>query len=337
VKVVVVITALLAVLAGYDYWGFHRAMAFERDSENSATSVAHRWANLFDGHPSLPLFWPSLARQATARKNEWTVKAAGVQVASGAGSPELTRRLSAIKDHSPQLAIAIHKVEEAQELVRQEERWKEVYSDAKSLSAVDDPDKPLAQLDAFLREFPDSPRRTEALAVAEKLKKELAKRRGAAERKLVDDIVRSESLPGASLADLIERTQRFLADHPDSPLRFEVQQHLDRYLDRLDLRDIERARNFSQQSPTNFAVRIERYQDYLKAHQSGGRFISEAMEAKDSIRREWDIYAYRLAYDQFLDHPDDVAEVARRLRDYLRDHAVGRFVSDARAYLDWWE
>ena len=36
-------------------------------------------------------------------------------------------------------------------------------------------------------------------------------------------------------------------------------------------------------------------------------------------------------------HPDDVAEVARRLRDYLRDHPDGRYAADAQHYLDWWD
>ena len=32
-----------------------------------------------------------------------------------------------------------------------------------------------------------------------------------------------------------------------------------------------------------------------------------------------------------------MSEVARRLRDYLRDHADGHFVADARNYLQWWD
>ena len=127
------------------------------------------------------------------------------------------------------------------------------------------------------------------------------------------------------LSDQIERARQFLADHPDSPVRPEVQSRLDEYLKKLDERDIERARDYSRQNSTQFATRIERYQDYLKAHQAGGRYISEAIEAKDRILREWDTYAYRQAYDHLVAHPDDVAEVARRLRDYLRDHPEGRY------------
>ena len=32
-----------------------------------------------------------------------------------------------------------------------------------------------------------------------------------------------------------------------------------------------------------------------------------------------------------------MAEVARRLRDYLRDHSDGRYAADAQHYLDWWD
>ena len=112
---------------------------------------------------------------------------------------------------------------------------------------------------------------------------------------------------------------------------------MDDYVHKIDDRDIERARDYSRRYPTSFATRIERFQDYLKSHQAGGQFISEAIEARDRILREWDSYAYRQAYDHSLAHPDDVAEVARRLRDYLRDHPDGHFVADARNYLEWWD
>ena len=336
-KLVLVASLLLALLAGYDFWGFHRATAFEREPENAAPLVARHWSGLLAEHPSLPLFWPSLARQARLKRNEWTVKAAGVQLASGVSVPDLAARLEGIKEQAPQLAPAIRKVEQAGELARHDERWKEVYADALSLSASDDPERPLAQLDAFLREFPDTPRRAEVLALAAPLKNELTVRRTAVERKLVDDLIRCEALPNASFAELIDKARQFLAEHPDSPHRSEVQLRLDDYVHKIDDRDIERARDYSRRYPTSFATRIERFQDYLKSHQAGGQFISEAIEARDRIFREWDSYAYRQAYDHSLAHPDDVSEVARRLRDYLRDHADGHFVADARNYLQWWD
>jgi outer membrane protein assembly factor BamD (BamD/ComL family) len=336
-RLVLAAAALAAIAAGYDFWGFQRAEAFERDPENPAPLVARHWSSLLGGHPSLSWFWPSLARHARFKKDEWTIKAAGVQIASGATVPDLNARLDAIKDQAPQLAPAIRKVEQARELVHHDERWKDVYAEALSLSAIDEPQKPLAQLDAFLREFPDTPRRAEVLSLARSLKNQLATRRGAVERRLVDDLIRSETLPNASFADLIEKGRQFLADHPDSSYRTEVQQRIDGYVHKLDERDIERARDYSRRNPTSFATRIGRFQDYLKAHQGGGRYISEAIESKDVILREWDNYTYRQAYDHFLAHPDDVAEVARRLRDYLRDHPDGHFAADAKSYLDWWD
>ena len=336
-KLAVTCAGLLALLAGYDYWEFQRVTAFEREPENPATQVARHWSGLLSKHPSLPIFWPSLARQAQLKRNEWAVKAASVQLASGVSVPDLAARLEGIKEQAPQLAPAIRKVEQAGELARHDERWKDVYAEALSLSAIDNPEKALAQLDGFLREFPDSPRRAEVLALARPLKNELTARRTAAERKLVDDLIRSEAVPNASFTDLIDKARQFLADHPDSPHRSEVQARLDEYVHKLDLRDIERARDYSRRNPTSFALRIERFQDYLKSHQTGGQFISEAIEAKDRILREWDSYAYRQAYDHSLAHPDDVAEVARRLRDYLRDHSDGRFVADAKNYLEWWD
>ena len=135
-------------------------------------------------------------------------------------------------------------------------------------------------------------------------------------------------MPNADLADLIERARQFLAEHAREPVAApRSSDRLEGYVHTLDERDIEQARDYSRQYPTHFATRIERYQDYLKAHQAGGRFISEATEAKDRILREWDAYAYRQAYDHLVAHPDDVAEVARRLREYLRDHPDGRYAA----------
>jgi hypothetical protein len=328
---------MIAGMVAYDFLGFHLAAAFERDPDNPAPIVARHWSSFVAGHPSLPLFFPSLARQARLKRAEWTVKALGVQLASGSAADELGARLDGIKDEAPQLAPAIHQVEAVREQVRHDEQWKQVHAAALSLTAIDEPAGPLARLDEFLREFPDTPHRAEVLALARTLKNELASRQEAVERRLVDDLVRSESHPGASLPDLIEKARQFLADHPDGVLRTEVQGRLDDYLQKLDEHDITRARDYSRSSPTNFAARIERFGDYLKSHQQGGRYLSEAIESKDRILREWDLYAYRQAFDHSLAHPDDVSEVARRLRDYLRNHPDGRFAGDAKNYLDWWD
>lgn len=325
------------LVAGYDYWGYQRALNFERDGGNTAAAVAQRWTDLLAGHPTLPHLFPAKAREARDKRAEWTVKASGVRVASGTIEPDLEAKLEAAREQAPRLAPAIREVEQTREQIRHDERWRDVYAEANSLEAIDEPNQALASINAFLREFPDSPKRPDALKLAEGLKTELNARRTAAERRLVDDLFRAEALPNSSLVDLMERSRKFLNEHPESPYRSEVQDRLDEYVRRIDERDIDKAREYSRRQPTNFAARIERYQDYLKAHQNGGLFISEAMEARDRIAREWDAYSYRQAFDQAQAHPDDVAEVARRLRDYLREHPDGRFAADAQRYLDWWE
>ena len=167
------------------------------------------------------------------------MKAASVQLESGSAAADPGSRLEGIREQVPQLAPAIRRVEEAREQIRHDERWKEVYAGALSLTAIDEPEQPLSQLDAFLREFPDTTHRTEVLALARTLKNEVASRHAAVDRKLVDDLIRSELLPGASLTGLIEKARQFLADHPESILRNEVQGRLDGYLQKLDERDIE--------------------------------------------------------------------------------------------------
>lgn len=285
--------------------------AIETAGDEAAPALVCCWAELLKWHPSLPLFWPALGREARSRRDEWQVKAADVQVANGTAPANLHAQLGQLKDQAPRLTPAIRKVEAAQEQVRHDVRWKIVYAEALSLAALDDPAAPLASIDQFLRDYPDTPRRAEAVVLARSLKNELAQRRTAIERQFVDDLIRAESLPTVSLSDQIDRARRFLAEHRESAARDLVQTRLEMYLQRLDEHDIDRARDYSRQNPTRFAARIEGYQDYLKAHQAGGRYISEAIESKDKVLREWDSYAYRQAFDHAVAHPDDVAEIVR--------------------------
>ena len=100
-KLVLAAAVLIGLLAGYDFWGFQRATAFEREPENPATLIARQWSSLMSEHPSLPIFWPALSRQAQQKRNEWAVKAAGVQLASGVSVPDLAARLENIKEQAP--------------------------------------------------------------------------------------------------------------------------------------------------------------------------------------------------------------------------------------------
>ena len=337
VRLAAAVMVAVGGLAGWDLLAFESAQTFEKAGEAAPPAVARRWSEMLEWHPSLSVFWPGLSREARQKRNEWQVKAASVQVANGTAPADLDIRLGQLKDLAPRLAPAIKQVEAAQALTRHDERWKTVQAETLSLAALDDPAAPLATIDAFLREYPETPRRVDALALARSLKDDLAQRRTAVERQFVDDLIRSESLPTTALADQIERARQFLTDHPASAVREAVNSRLEMYLKRLDEHDIDEAREFSRKNPTRFATRIERFQHYLKNHETGGRFVSQAMEAKDRILGEWDIYAYRQAFDHALAHPDDVAEVAQRLRDYLRDHPDGRFAADAQRYQEWWD
>lgn len=323
---------IAAGLAGFDAWGYHAALAFERD--HPAPAVARRWGDLLAWHRTLPLFWPGYHRQAQRHEAEWLVKAAELQVAHGTDDPALPETLRQLKDQAPELAPAIARVESAQADRRHDDRWRELKASA-GLPG-DRPDQHLEAVRTFLTEFPETPHRTEALALAESLRHEVSERQARSERQLVDALIRAEGLPSADLRDLIDQARQFLDEHPESRYRGEVELRLAEYVRKLDERDIERARQYSRQYPTNFATRIEKYQDYLKAHPSGGRFISEAIEAKDQVLRQWDAYTYRRAYDHFVAHPDDVAEVARLLNAYLQAHPDGRYAGQAKPYLDWW-
>ena len=325
---------IAAGLAGYDFWGYRDALQFAQ-ADNPPPAVARRWDDLVKWHPSLRLFWPASAKQALATRDEWTVKAAATRVSVGTAEPDAAEKLAPLKERTPTLAIAVREVERAQELAKQEVRWTEVKAEA--AASADEPDVPLSAVKRFLREFPDSAHRAEADALLVSLRGRVETRISGRERQVIDDLIRSSNLPSANLPDLIEQARQFLVEHPESRYRPEAERLLDDFVKTLDDRDIDKAREFSKRNPTDFARRIDRYGEYLKAHAKGGRHISEATEAKDRILRSWDTDTYRRAYDHLAAHPNDVGEVARQLRDYLAQHPEGLRVAEARRYLAWWD
>jgi GTPase SAR1 family protein len=322
-------------LAGYDYWGYCEATRFATSPDSTPPDVARRWDDLIRWHPTLPLFWPSDSKHALALRDEWAVKGTSAQIIAGTAAPDAAEKLASIKERTPTLAIAVHEVEKAQENARQEARWTEVKAEA--AASADEPEAPLLAVKRFLRDFPDSPHRPEADSLLASLHGKIDSRIAGRERQVLDDLVRSAQLPSANYSDLIEQARQFLVEHPESRYRPEAQRLLDDFVKTLDDRDIEKARDFSKRSPTEFARRIDRYGDYLKAHANGGRYISEATEAKDRILRAWDTDTYRRAYDHLATHPSDVGEVARQLRDYLTQHPEGLRVPEAKRYLEWWD
>ncbi|WP_435016368.1 TRAFAC clade GTPase domain-containing protein [Tundrisphaera sp. TA3] len=325
--------AIVAGLAGYDAWGYRNALAFERDTPPQA--VARHWEQLATWHPTLPLFWPKSAVDARFKAAEWKVKATQARILAGTAPPDAGEKLAPLKDQVPELVDRIREVEAAQERERQEKRWQAVKSEA--AGAADEPDAPLMAIKGFLREFPDTQHRAEAEALLNSLKGKVETRQSGRERQIIDDMIRSASLPNASFPDLIDQARQFMAEHPDSRYQPEVARLLEGYVKTLDDRDIEKAREFSRRNPNEFARRIERYDEYLRAHRNGGRYISEATEAKDRVLRAWDVADYRRGYDHFIAHPNDVAEVARILREYLRHHPDGQHAADANRYLAWWD
>ena len=94
-------------LAGSDLLAFQRARSFEKAGEAAPPAVARRWSEMLEWHPSLSLFWPALGREARQKRDEWQVKAAGVQVANGTAPADLSARLGQLKDQAPHLTPAI--------------------------------------------------------------------------------------------------------------------------------------------------------------------------------------------------------------------------------------
>jgi GTPase SAR1 family protein len=321
-------------LAGYDAWGFHRALRFEREG-NPAPAVERHWSNLLAWHPTLPYFWPQDAKRAAHQRDEWEVKAEGLRVVVGTDGPDAEVRLNALKEQAPDLVPAIRDVEQARRLALHDRRWKELR--VAEVDAAEKPEETLLAVRAFLKEFPESGHRAELAKWSVLLNARATDLRDAADRQSLAKWRQAGALPDADLPDLIQQAKSFLDGHPESRLRPDVEELLAGFVRRLDESHFEKARLATRQYPTNFALRIRKYQEYLDAHRSGGQFVSEAMEAIDKIERERDLYMYRLAYDHFTAHTDDLSEVARRLRSYLEINPQGRRAPAAQSFLKWFE
>ncbi len=327
------LAGLVGALAAYDTVDYRRALAYERD--HSAPAVARRWQGFLATHPLQPLFWPAEAKSARLRAADWAVRGAQVRAASGSASPEAIRaELAAIRDEAPHLAPPILQVENTLDRRRHDEAWAALLADDR---ADDRPaEDRLSALRRFLREFPDSPHLAEARRRVDSLATQVADRQAEADRRALEDVRRAADLPDADLRDLIDRARSLVEARAESPYRPELAAMLDDLVARLDARDIARARDYSREHPSHFQVRIDRYREYLDVHRDGGRYVGEAAAAIAAVERQRDSYQYRLAHDHLRSHPDDLAEVARRFRDYLAANPNGRFVADARRYLDWW-
>ncbi|MDX2038805.1 MAG: hypothetical protein SFX72_19315 [Isosphaeraceae bacterium] len=329
--------AALALVVGsvlaYDFWGYQSAIAFERD--HPPVAVERRWADFLAWHPTIAWYSPVRAEFARGRLAEWRLQADRDRIAAGRLDPGLDSQLAELKTERPALANRIEAIEDQAEAARSEQRWRTLQSEA--AAAGDEPDRILSSVRDYLRDFPDSPHKDEATALLNAGKLKLEERRALLERREVDDLLRSAALPNADLEEMIDRARRFIADHPESLYRNEVEQLVSRFSRTADDRDIEEARRFSRENPTRYQARIDRYRAYMKAHAVEGRYLREASDACERILGDWDISTYRLAYDHFSAHPDDLAQVASRLKDYMERHPQGRFVQAAKAFLDWWD
>jgi hypothetical protein len=188
-----------------------------------------------------------------------------------------------------------------------------------------------------MRQFPDTVHRDEATGQIVKLADQMAKAASDRDRRRVENLSIAARIPKADLQDVLRQARLFMDQNPDTDLRQELEALIADVTGKIDERDIEAARDYSRKYPTNFSTRLERYQDYLKTHANGGKYVSEAMEAKTRIMQDWDTHAYRQAYEHLIDHPEDISEVSRLLRDYVRDHADGKFSKPARDFIAWWD
>jgi hypothetical protein len=333
---VAALVALVGGMAVYDAAGFHLALAFERGG-HPAPEVARRWEQFLSWHPTQPLFWPDESRIARTRRDEARVASARLRAEVGTTEPEQLRaELTELKEAAPEKLPDIQEAESTLNRREADARWQEIRAEA--LLPSRPPEERLVMIQEFLREDPDTPFANQAVELADLIRKEIDDRLSRRDREVVDAWLVDARLPDPDYLDLIERARTFLEARPDSPRATEVRELIDDWLSRLDRRDFDRAAAFEQASPRQgFEEQIRRYREYLQAHAEGGTYIEQAKEAISRIEGRRDEYLYRQAFDHWATHRSDLAEVARRLRDYLASNPEGRYARSARSFLERWD
>ena len=334
VKLTLVAGLLAGAVFGYDALGYRAARAFEHDA-NPPAAVEKAWRDFVTWHPTHRFLFPKDDAIARRSLDEWSMRANGDRLKAGASLPDLAEEIRARKQASPEQAPEIAKLELALDRQKHDAAWKALR--IADPVAIEKPEEYLSHLRAFLREYPDTSHKAEAVAMLGAVRKGVETRRDQDDRQALDGLVRRAGLSGASLRDLIDEAESFLSERKDSRYRGEVQELAADFARRLDDADIQKARQAAKDSPTNFAARRQRYQDYLHNHRGGGRYISEANAGIDAVDRERDDYLYRQAYDHHVAHPDDVPALAQKLRTYLAANPDGRHAKDAKRYVAWWE
>ncbi len=247
--------------------------------------------------------------------------------------PTSIATLAGLKDEAPQLAGAIRTGRGRPRPRPPRRRWQAVRAEAAALAPDDDPEAPLAAVRAFLKEFPDTPKRDEALACPKTLKPTSTPRAGRC--KTAGSSMNStcaEGLPNAELRDL-DRPRLAVPHRPPRQRvwRAEVEGKLEALRSharrpRHRPRTLIFARSIPRISPPgSSAIKIT----CVRTRPADATFQRSRPRPRTASFASGTPTPTGLAYDHLAAHPDDVAETARRLRDYLHDHRDGRYANDA--------
>jgi hypothetical protein len=150
-----------------------------------------------------------------------------------------------------------------------------------------------------------------------------------------DELVSAEGKT-SDTAVLVEQADRFLQRFAGTPQESDVRRRRAAYLDRVQERVIDVARNYSAKNPLNFQTRREHYQHYLDKFPTGAA-AKEAQAALAAIDRDWDKHDFRAVRDHFLSKTGDIPELVARCRTYLAVHPQGQFTAAATELLRWSE
>jgi hypothetical protein len=296
------VAAVFLSVWGYDAHGHYQAWRFAELHADDPAAVRTHWRSYQAWHPTR-----NLLRPVAARAEEERLEALERDLYERERAERLRdlRRLAADPDADPEAVAA---------------RLRRFQADFPEYDA----DSEWEQFQARVRARRDA-------HVAERARAAKAERQRKAELAFFE-LQRAEAQ--SDLPALIGQANRWLREHDGTPRQAEVDRRRTTYLQRLDDRDFDAARDYSTRYPVNFFTRRERYQNYLNRHPQGAH-AKEARAALARVAADWDRHDFRAVRDHFQGRPGDVLELKKLGRRYLDAHPDGRFTASARELLRW--
>ena len=149
----------------------------------------------------------------------------------------------------------------------------------------------------------------------------------------VASLHRAEQTAGTDYRSLMDQASRILERYPNGKHTEEALELFSKYAETWDEQEFREAMEFARLDPTNFAARLDHFQNYLDRHEAGGKHGAEVRVAIEETRMAWADHGYRELWEASQRYPNDLSATAERVRRFLEQHPGSRHCKSAAEFL----